>query len=76
MKSNNNFLDNKKLLKVILLANNDKMKALLYFNLTAKKKPLSCIVETFGHRMYCIYWPVMTQLKKGVNFSPTKLFCI
>ena len=51
------------------------MKALLDFNLTAKKT-LPCVVETSGHRMYCIYWPVMTQLKKGVHFSPTKLLCI
>ena len=37
------------------------LKALLDFNLTAKK-PLPCVVETSGPRMYCIYWPVMTQL--------------
>ena len=51
------------------------MKALLDFNLTAKKT-LPCVVETSGHRMYGIYWPVIKQLKKGVHFSQTKLLCI
>ena len=39
------------------------MKALFDFNLTTKN-PLPCVVETYGHRMYCIYWPVKTQLKR------------
>ena len=52
------------------------MKALLDFNLTAKKPPLPCVVETSSPRMYCIYWPVMIQLKEGVHFSHTKLLCI
>ena len=48
------------------------MKALLDFNLTAKKT-LPCVIETSGHGMYCMYWPVMTQLKKSLHFLPTKL---
>ena len=49
------------------------MKALLDLNLTAKKNLLPCAIKTSGHRMYCVYWPLMTQLKKGVHFLPTKL---
>ena len=52
------------------------MKALLDLNLTEEKNPLPCVVETSGHMMYCIYWPVMTQLKNVVHFSHTKLLCI
>ena len=26
------------------------------------------VIETFGQRTYSIYWPVVTQLKKGVPF--------
>ena len=49
------------------------MKALLDFNLTAKK-PLPFFVETSVPRMYCIYGPVMTQLKKGCAFYTYKIF--
>ena len=52
------------------------MKALFNIDLTATKKTLPCVVKTSGHWMYCIYWPVMTQLKMGVHFSQTKLLCI
>ena len=62
-KANNKFWTRKKRLKVILATNNEKIKSLIYSYLTTKK-PLPCVVETFGHRMYCIYWPVMTQVKK------------
>ena len=49
------------------------MTTLLDFYLTAKKNPLPCVIETSGHRMYCIYWPVMTQLKKGSAFFTNKI---
>ena len=49
------------------------MKTLLDFNLTAKKNPLPCVVETSDHKMYCIYWPVMKHLKKGCAFFTNKI---
>ena len=45
------------------------MKALLHFNLSAKKNPLPCVVETSGHRMHCIFWPVMSRLKRVCIFD-------
>ena len=43
------------------------MKTLLDFNLTAKNQ-LTCVIETSGHKMYCIYWHEMTQLTWVYNF--------
>ena len=39
------------------------------------KHSLLKVVETSGQRMYPLYWPVITQLKKGepIFFSPRLL---
>ena len=64
LKFKNNILDNYKTLKSYPLNKQKLIESFFRFYSTAIKKPILCVVETSGNWMYCIQWPVMTQLKK------------